>query len=151
MIKSKTDRELSIKALKMYEQYIKDYPDDVVYYSLLGYYHIYIPNMILEKTKEAVDKALAIDPEDSISTGNLCEIFLKQERTDEALVLLEKILKINPEFKSRLWFLLGKVYHVKGRLEDAIKCLNTSHKQYSQDPKVLELRDQILTDLKKQD
>jgi tetratricopeptide (TPR) repeat protein len=87
-------------------------------------------------------RAINIDPDDTISLGNLCYVYLLQNKYQEVIELLENTL-IEDIIHSRLWFLLARAHYEQGDIHKAFKYINISYDAYPHDRKVEKLRDEI--------
>ncbi len=95
-----------------------------------------------DKAEEYYKRAISISPEDTISLGNLCEIYIQRERYQDVIDLLENNLS-EDTLHSRLWFLLATVYYKLGDLNKAFKYINISYDNYPYDQKVEKLKHEI--------
>jgi adenylate cyclase len=69
------------------------------------------------------ERALALDPNDSDGYETLGEILSFAGRPEEAIGLVEQALRLNPRQPVSLLWLLGRVYHLMRRYEEAIATL----------------------------
>jgi tetratricopeptide (TPR) repeat protein len=119
MIASKKETILSSQALEMYEQYIVDHPNDPVYDALLGYYHIYIPNMKLAKTKVAVDRSLSLDPNYYWTNVLMADYYTDMKNSHEAIKWYKKANSLGA-LDGSAYYLLGCQYVFVDSLDLAI-------------------------------
>lgn len=71
----------------------------------------------------AGERALALDPNDADSYVELAGTLSYIGRTDEALTLLQKAMRLNPRYPARYLFALGHVYHAAWKNDDALLLL----------------------------
>lgn len=71
----------------------------------------------------AGEKALALDPNDADSYVELAGALSYVGRTDEAVKLLQKAMRLNPRYPSPYLFGLGHVYHAAWKNNDAVTVL----------------------------
>jgi adenylate cyclase len=88
---------------------------------LLGY--VYLRKKQHEEAIAEAKRALALDLNDSDGYETLGEILSFAGRPQEALRLVEQALRLNPQQPVSLLWLLGRVYNLMGRYEEAIATL----------------------------
>ena len=91
----------------------------------------------LELAAEELDKAIDLNPNDSISHAYRGSNLSYLGRTDEAIEALETAARYNPNMGSGGLMHLGLAYYLKGRYEDAVRSLERSTAKY---PKEVFLR-----------
>ncbi|MFX0072039.1 MAG: tetratricopeptide repeat protein [Candidatus Hermodarchaeota archaeon] len=99
------------------------------------------------KAEKFYKKAIDVNPADTISIGNLCDVYLTQERNQDVIKLLENKLKKDILY-ARLWYILGRAYYNIGEKEKALEYVNISYEQYPHNQKVEKLRNEISEKLK---
>ena len=92
-----------------------------------------------EAASEALRRALALHPDDAHTYYYLGEIKRLQDRIDEAALLYEKSVALDPTFADAL-FKLGRAYAKLGRQEDALRVLARHHEVQSRQAEDLEKR-----------
>ena len=74
-----------------------------------------------EPAVAAVERAIALDPNDADSYVTLANVFnIFGERTAEAIELIKKAIRLNPRYPFWYSFQLGRAYSLVGRYEEAI-------------------------------
>ena len=84
----------------------------------------------LELAAEELDKAIALNPNDSLSHAFRGPILAYLGRTDNAIQALETALRFNPNMTSGSLMHLGLAYYLKGRYDDAVRHLERSTAKY---------------------
>ena len=87
----------------------------------------------LELAAEQLDKAIELNPNDSISHAYRGSNLAYLGRTDEAMQSLETAHRFNPNMTSGSLMHLGLAYYLKGRYEDAVRHLERSVGKYPQE------------------
>lgn len=114
------------QAIELLQSVFNDRKQATIYGSL-GY-------MLIEKAEQTGDfteaerfnlEALEYDDEDAVILDNLGQMYLRMGRTDEALGYFEKAHDIKPKQVDTLYY-LGKIYHEKGRDEEAKTILDSA-------------------------
>lgn len=73
----------------------------------------------LEKSEQAFEKALSIDPLHTKSLVNLSRVFIEQKRYDDAMDRLTRAAEINPE-STAVHRLIARTYVAQGKTEEAM-------------------------------
>ena len=84
----------------------------------------------LELAAEQLDKAIELNPNDSLSHHYRGPILAYLGRIDEAMQALETAFRFNPNMTSGGLMHLGLTYYLKGRYEDAARHLERSTAKY---------------------
>ena len=84
----------------------------------------------LELAAEQLDKAIELNPNDSVSHGYRGSNLAYLGRTDEAIQALETALRFNPNMTTGNLMHLGLAYYQKGRYDDAVRHLERSVGKY---------------------
>jgi len=74
-----------------------------------------------DAAQEAADKALALNPNDSMTLGNLGSMFRYAHRAEEAVELLEHAVRLDPYHPPNYMEWLAHAYFQVGRHEDCVK------------------------------
>lgn len=83
------------EAKKVLEKLVSDHPKYVQGLSNLGYYYLSVENNSV-KAEALYDRAIALDPDYEQALLNKAGLMLSNKRKQEAIVLLKKIVKRNP-------------------------------------------------------
>ena len=92
-------------------------------------------------------QALETNPDDTLSLGNLGDIYLKLDKTQDIINLLEENL-VEDIGHSRLYIILAKAYIKLGDPKKALELANISYQIYPQGSGIKEFKDEILKKLK---
>ena len=97
---------------------------DVKYFKLLGNYYFANTHddFDIEKSFRAYKKVSSLDPGDFLATYNLSRIYFSNGNLDEALVYIEKAIKLNPENK--------RPFYIKGLIETYKKDFKAAEKSF---------------------
>lgn len=90
-------------------------------YSLLGY--VYILRKQDDLAVDALERAIALNPNDWDSLAILASIMLYTGRHDEAIQTFERTLRFNPAVDIDRLYELGLAYYLESRYGDSIKTL----------------------------
>jgi adenylate cyclase len=71
----------------------------------------------------AGERALTLDPNDADSYVELAGLLSYVGRTTEAVTLLQKAMRLNPQYPSRYLFALGHIYHAAWKNDEALTVL----------------------------
>ncbi|MHA1148989.1 MAG: tetratricopeptide repeat protein [Promethearchaeota archaeon] len=91
-------------------------------------------------------RALEINPDDILSLGNLCDIYLKLNKTQDILNLLEGNL-MEDIIYSQLYIILAKAYNKLGNLNKALELADISYKVYPRGSDINEFRADLMKKL----
>jgi len=115
-----------------FKKVLEDYPDKVDAIILLG--NLYSEMGDDKKTAENYDKAGKIDPSNPLVPIYKAAFYLKSKDPDRAIVELEKVQKLRPDFESLQTF-FGEAYFQKGEFETAMIYLKTAVEKNNGDQK----------------
>jgi TolB-like protein/class 3 adenylate cyclase len=91
----------------------------------LGFVHLYRKEH--EASINAYSRALILNPNDADLMADMADAFAHCGRSDEAVELLQKAMRLNPFYPDQyLWHLGGAHFNLK-RYEDAIETLSCMH------------------------
>lgn len=125
-MKKYTDAESDFKKV------LEEYPDKVDAIILMG--NLYSEMGDDKKTVENYDKAEKIDPSNPLVPIYKAAFYLKSKDPDKAILELEKIQKLRPDFESLQTF-YGEAYFQKGEFETAMIYLKTATEKNNADQK----------------
>lgn len=94
-------------------------------YTLLGALHLF-PKREYEKAIELGEKAVAMDPNDANAKALLAGSLVFAGRSQEAIVLFNKAMRLMPYYPPCYARALGLAYHLTGENEKAVEVLKSS-------------------------
>jgi len=104
-------------ATAIFERYIEQRPRNAWGHYMLGLSAWKSGD--LAKAEQALEQALAIDPEHVKSLMNLSRVFIEQKKHDEAIDRLTRAAELEPD-SMQVHRLLGRTYRAQGRMDEAI-------------------------------
>lgn len=105
-------------ALKIFEAIRDEAPDYADVHVNIGACMILMGRLV--EARDALDRALALDPDSPLGNFNLGRLFVSESKVDSAIAPLKKTVEADPrQVQARV--LLAKVYLQKGYAEDAYK------------------------------
>jgi tetratricopeptide (TPR) repeat protein len=87
--------------------------------------HILYDHGNYDESIKAYNKAIEIDPRDSLAWMSKGDNFKRQGKYDNAILAYDKAIKINPN-SALVWSKKGAALMIKGKLDDAIKAYDKS-------------------------
>jgi len=118
------ENQRTIDALKLYRAALEALPDEPRLHGALG--AVLLGMDQLERAHESLERALALDPKDSLSLSNLGHIRTIQERFEEGEKLLSAAVTLaphEPAFHNNLAALYARTGKMSEALEEARKAL----------------------------
>jgi tetratricopeptide (TPR) repeat protein len=106
------------EAAGLFQRYVAERPDSGVGQFMLGLSAWKAGD--LASAEQALQAALAIDPNHVKSLMNLARVHLEQKRPDEAIALLTRASSIQPG-TGEVHRLLGRAFYVQGKMDDAVE------------------------------
>lgn len=107
-----------ITAIQYLEQEVQNYPDNDIAWTELG--RSYLETGQMPQAKDALDKALAIEPEDLQATNLMGLYLLRSNKVDEAVALMRKSLEFEPK-NSIAYYYMAVVEQQKNNLPAALE------------------------------
>ena len=104
-------------ATAIFERYIEQRPKNAWGHYMLGLSAWKSGD--LAKAEQALEQALAIDPDHVKSLVNLSRVFIEQKKHDEAIDRLTRAAELEPD-SMQVRRLLGRTYRAQGRTDEAI-------------------------------
>jgi tetratricopeptide (TPR) repeat protein len=104
-------------ATAIFEQYTVRRPDNAWGHYMLGLSAWKSGD--LEKSEQAFEKALSLDPRHVKSLVNLSRVFIDQKRHDDAAARLTRAADIDPA-STEVLRSLGRTYHAAGKTDEAV-------------------------------
>lgn len=118
-------------AVKMLQKSIELDPNYAPSYSHLGFHrrlleqHGRIVPVGLENAEWYYQKALQLNPQLLDALSNLSALYAETNRTEEAMLIIKKMININPN-DANSHFALGYIYRYAGMLDEAIESMETA-------------------------
>ncbi len=119
--------------LKKLDELISEHPKVKHYVALKGDYHVNSGN--LEEAQAAVEKLVAMDPDNHFAASVLAEIQGKRGKYDEAMSTLDKVLEKNPSNVKALYTLL-QVTESKGEPDEGMTKIEGLHAKHPDDARI---------------
>jgi tetratricopeptide (TPR) repeat protein len=107
-------------------------PDSVLGHRMIGLVHL--ARAEYEQASAEIDRALALNPSDSVGLQAQAEAFLWLGRLDESIELSEAALHFDPLPPRTALFNLGLAYYEQRRHDDALHLLQRATARFPENP-----------------
>ena len=122
----------SERALEFGRKAVMLNPDSVLGHRLIGLVHL--ARGEYQQAAAQIDRALALNPSDSVGLQAQAEVLLWLGRIDETIELNEAALRFDPRPEANVLFTLGLAYYERRRHDDALRVLERASARFPDNP-----------------
>jgi adenylate cyclase len=120
------------RALELARKAVMLDPDSVLGHRVIGLVHL--ARAQYEQASAEIDRALALNPSDSVGLQAQADVLLWLGRIDEAIELSEAAFRFDPAPAGTALFTLGLAYYERRRHDDALRLLERASVRFPENP-----------------